>query len=90
MFLDVFRMHLSFKLILHIPSYMFCLDRIFTYFLYFILKIISRVKANPDFIPRTKVSLLSCLPHLLIFSFHNVSDQLSFISFYYVSIPSQL
>ncbi len=28
-------------------------------------------------------------PHLLISSFHNVSDQLSFISSYHVSIPSQ-
>jgi hypothetical protein len=28
--------------------------------------------------------------HLLISSFHNVSDQLTFISSYYMSIPSQL
>jgi hypothetical protein len=29
---------------------------------------------------------MSTTPHLLISSFHNVSDQLSFISSYYVSI----
>ena len=34
-------------------------------------------------------SAMSTTPHLLISSFHNVSDQLSFISSYYVSIPSQ-
>jgi hypothetical protein len=32
---------------------------------------------------------MSTTPHLLISSFHNVSDQLSFISSYYVSISSQ-
>jgi hypothetical protein len=32
---------------------------------------------------------MSTTPHLLISSFHNVSDQLSFISSYYMSIPSQ-
>ncbi len=34
-------------------------------------------------------SAMSTTPHLLISSFHNVSDQLSFISSYYVSISSQ-
>ena len=34
-------------------------------------------------------SAMSTTPHLLISSFHNVSDQLSFISSYYMSIPSQ-
>ena len=34
-------------------------------------------------------SAMSTTPHLLISSFHNVSDQLSFISCYYLSIPSQ-
>ncbi len=34
-------------------------------------------------------SAMSTTPHLLISSFHNVSDQFSFISSYYVSISSQ-
>ena len=34
-------------------------------------------------------SVMSTTPHVLISSFHNVSEQLSFISSYYVSIPSQ-
>ena len=34
-------------------------------------------------------SAMSTTSHLLISSLHNVSDQLSFISSYYVSIPSQ-
>ena len=34
-------------------------------------------------------SAMSTTSHLLISSFHNVSDQLSFISSYYMSIPSQ-
>jgi hypothetical protein len=32
---------------------------------------------------------MSTTPHLLISSFHNVSDQLSFIFSYYMSISSQ-
>jgi hypothetical protein len=32
---------------------------------------------------------MSTTPHLLISSFHNISDQLSFISSYYMSISSQ-
>ena len=34
-------------------------------------------------------SAMSATPHLLISSIHNVSDQLSFISSYYVFIPSR-
>ena len=52
--------------------------------------IITYIYTISDFLP---LSSLQCLPHLLFFSFHNVSDQLSFISYYYIylyhlSLPS--
>ena len=40
-------------------------------------------------VPRHSIHLLFGLSHPLLHPAHNFSDQLSFISFYYVSIPPQ-